>query len=350
MDSDMRECVGVVHLHSTYSDGSGRIPDILDAARQTETDFVVLTDHDTAAARREGWEGRHQGVTLAVGIEVTPPSTGHCLVLGMDYTLGFARMREKEYLDRIVEGGGFAIVPHPAGKLKRSLLIRQVPWREWWHPAVKGLEIWSYMHDWIDKLHAFRLHEIYDFWRRPHERIRGPAPRLLRLWDHLCRRRRYAACAGIDCHARQLPLTHMVVFPYADMFRTLRVHLFIEEGRAPATPSEIVHALREGSGFVSYDCLSDARGTIFDGESRRGDRLLMGREYRFEAPVRLRAAAPRPADLRLLCNGRPMRETHGRDLDFTATEAGAYRLEGYLDGQAWLFTNPIYLRDADGEF
>jgi hypothetical protein len=42
----------VVHVHSTYSDGTATVPDLLSAAREAGADAVLLTDHDRARRRR----------------------------------------------------------------------------------------------------------------------------------------------------------------------------------------------------------------------------------------------------------------------------------------------------------
>ena len=56
----------VVHLHSTYSDGTGTVPQIARAAKHAGVDVVLLTDHDTLAAKERGEEGWH-GEVLAAG-------------------------------------------------------------------------------------------------------------------------------------------------------------------------------------------------------------------------------------------------------------------------------------------
>jgi predicted metal-dependent phosphoesterase TrpH len=41
----------VMHVHSTCSDGSGTVAEIAAAAAASGVDVVLLTDHDTLAAR-----------------------------------------------------------------------------------------------------------------------------------------------------------------------------------------------------------------------------------------------------------------------------------------------------------
>src|SRR6188472_49871 len=73
----------VVHLHTTYSDGTATVGEVVAAARAAGVDLVLLTDHDSVEARRDGWDGRHDGVFVLVGTEVSP-KRGHYLAFGVD--------------------------------------------------------------------------------------------------------------------------------------------------------------------------------------------------------------------------------------------------------------------------
>ena len=62
----------VVHVHSTYSDGTATVAELAEAAATTGVDALLLTDHDTLGALRDGWQGRRDGVCVLVGTEVSP--------------------------------------------------------------------------------------------------------------------------------------------------------------------------------------------------------------------------------------------------------------------------------------
>ena len=79
----MRDLACVIHVHSTWSDGTGTVPQIMRAAAKAGVDVVLLTDHDTLAARDHGQEGWHGDVLLLVGEEVTPHDN-HYLAFGID--------------------------------------------------------------------------------------------------------------------------------------------------------------------------------------------------------------------------------------------------------------------------
>jgi histidinol phosphatase-like PHP family hydrolase len=58
----MHDLACVVHVHSTFSDGTATVPELVEATRRAGADALLLTDHDTLAARRHGLEGWHDDV------------------------------------------------------------------------------------------------------------------------------------------------------------------------------------------------------------------------------------------------------------------------------------------------
>ena len=63
---------GAVHIHTRYSDGSGGMGEIIEAAQRAGLDFIVISDHNKLDAKYDGWEGWHDGVLVIAGAEVTP--------------------------------------------------------------------------------------------------------------------------------------------------------------------------------------------------------------------------------------------------------------------------------------
>src|SRR3954463_13871804 len=68
----------VVHLHSTFSDGTGTVPQIVAAGARAGVDVVLLTDHNTRAGA--GYEGWHGSGRLLAGEEDPPAGRDHTLV------------------------------------------------------------------------------------------------------------------------------------------------------------------------------------------------------------------------------------------------------------------------------
>jgi len=339
------ESVGALHVHSRYSDGTAAVGDILEAARSAGLDHVVLTDHDTLAAKREGWEGRHGAVTLLAATEITPKRQGHVLAMNVRHCEGYAAGHNRATLDAVAAQGGFAIIAHPMGKRKPSLGIHQKPWYDWNHPAVRGMEVWSYLHDWIDGVVWWRLPLAYEFWKHPERRVEGPYRNALRQWDALGRTRRCVGLSGLDCHAKRVPLAGVEIFPYAKMFRCLRNHLFMrrDEWEADAVGA-LWDTLAEGRAFFSHDILADATGARCAARLPDGRTLQMGEEAPFAAGTVMTLTLPVKAEVRWIVDGRRRLTERTDELAARPAGPGVYRFEAALDGRPWFYANPFYLR------
>ena len=158
----------VVHVHSTYSDGTASVPELLDAARSAGVDAILLTDHDTLAARRAGWEGHHNGVFLMVGVEVSPKS-GHYLAFGVDEEIPHRGRSAAEIAAAVRAAGGVGFAAHPfsrGGHMLVPSIARRIVLPHGW-PALEdeggldGLELWSLLTD------------AAEAWRTPRRRCGG---------------------------------------------------------------------------------------------------------------------------------------------------------------------------------
>src|SRR5262249_28249652 len=111
----------VAHVHSTYSDGTAGVADIVGAASAAGADAVLLTDHDSLGARRDGWEGRCDGVTLLVGTEVSPKG-GHYLAFGVDGEIAHDGRSALEIAAAVRAAGGVGFAAHPFSTGGRMLV------------------------------------------------------------------------------------------------------------------------------------------------------------------------------------------------------------------------------------
>jgi hypothetical protein len=64
-----------------YSDGSGRIEDIIKTAKELKADFLVSSDHNTLKPKSDGLEGYYDGLFYFAGEEINT-EFGHFLALG----------------------------------------------------------------------------------------------------------------------------------------------------------------------------------------------------------------------------------------------------------------------------
>ena len=342
----------VAHVHSTYSDGTATVAELVDTARTVGADCVLLTDHDTLEARRRGEEGWRDGVLLLVGHEVSPKG-GHLLVFGVDHEIAHAGRTERDICTAVSSAGGVAFAAHPFSEGSRMSKVIGPPhaWRLLDDAVCGGIELWSLT---SDSAEAWRTpREAVAFLRDPMRALTGPPARHLEIWDRLCRRRRVPAIGGLDAHQRGIRIRGWALspMPNARYFALLQTHVLLRSppAREPAADRDAVNdALREGRCYLSFEALAPGRGFRFWAESD-GAAAPMGARV---DPGRwtLRAEAPRRARLRLLHDGAPVLEVEGDRLEHAVEEDGCYRVEARLPGdereRLWLVSNPVYVRPA----
>ena len=335
----MHDLACVVHVHSTFSDGTATVPEIAAAARAAGADAVLLTDHDTLAARRAGCEGWHDGVLVVVGMEISPKG-GHFLAFGLDDEVRHGGLGEEEICARVRARGALGFPAHPfsRGSAISKTIGRPHPWRSLESCEYTGIELWSLVTECAERC-ATPL-ELIRFLRRPEDAVDHPPARNLEAWDRLCRRRRVVAIGGLDAHQSGVRIGGRAFSPHPNerIFRTLRTHVLTDAEPGPAT---VLDALAEGRCYLAVDSLAPARGFRFEAE---GDGVVpMGAEVR-GGRWTLRAVLPQEADVRLIRDGQVLERATAARIELQVDAAGVYRVEARLRGRTWIVSNPIYVR------
>jgi hypothetical protein len=349
----------VVHLHSLYSDGTGTVPEIARAAGRARADVVLLTDHDTLAARRHGEEGWYRrgrpcrpdepgDVLVLVGSEVSPRRRNHYLAFGLEQEIDHDGLDAAGICRAVRDAGGFGFAAHPfsAGSPRFRRAGPGMPFDALDCEALHGIELWSFVNDTAEA--AQSIPQLVRFMAAPGRALQHPPTRNMAAWDGLCRERRVVALGGIDAHqfgkriGNRVPLRLM---GYHRSFRFIRTHVLCEEnptGDAEHDRRLVYDALRAGRCYIAVDALGPPAGFAFEA----GD-LPMGAEAPAERRL-LRARVPRPARLRLLRDGRPVAAAAGTALEAEVEQPGVYRVEARRRAKGrertWIVSNPIYLR------
>ncbi|MFQ5963226.1 MAG: CehA/McbA family metallohydrolase [Candidatus Scalinduaceae bacterium] len=347
----LKDYKGACHIHTEYSDGKAKITDVITSAKDADLDFVILSDHNTFLPKHDGWEGWHDNLLVIVGMEVSPRRAGHFLALNTRPLAGnghidlrkYKYMTSRDCLDDVTDNGGTAFIVHPLGKKKFTFNINLQAWQDWEQNGFAGIEVWSYLHDWIDDL---KLSNIWHFYKYPNLQIKGPDPKLLSLWDKLGQKRKIVGISGLDAHLKKIPFMRRPIFTYKELFKTIRTHVLIDHELAKTNEAimSIYDAQNNGRCYISFDLLADATGFKFFADS--GDRIFnMGDEvFNIEDKIYFSIKSPHQATIRLLRNGEICSESEGTFLESSSTEKGVFRVEAYIKNKPWVFTNPIYVR------
>ncbi len=343
----MHEYSGAIHIHSTYSDGTGSIPDIAGYAGEVGLDFIMLTDHNTLKPKHDGFEGWYGDTMVLIGYEINDrEDKNHYLAFGLDRTVG-DQLPPEEYVRRVRERGGIGFIAHPDEKRNHMAQHPPFPWNRWELDSYDGIEIWNHMSEWMEGLTEENKFQRFI---HPLRSITGPAARTLKRWDSLNQQRFVAAIGGVDAHAYKsnlLGFFDVEIFPYKVMFKSIRTHVLLDEPLHRGSPQHfemekrmIYDALRTGRSFIANAYHGAARGFRFYGVAgstliTSGDGIPLSGGLRFVAEI------PQHARLRLMQNGKVLHENMGTRLEWKVRERGVYRLEAWIGNKAWIFSNPI---------
>lgn len=338
---------GVAHVHTVHSDGSGQVEDVAAAAAAAGLDFVIVTDHNTLAAKPQEGYGP-TGVLTLVGTEISNRQ-GHLLAIGLpQLTYQFSGDATEALLD-VADVGGLTFAAHPESERE------DLRWRDWDLPGNWGIELLNGDSQWrasgwvglFGALIRYPLNSDYALLRL----LRRPAA--LDRWDDVLSRRRATGITGADAHGALTTLSPALPFPsYEAVFRIAQNYVLVDEplsGNAAADTAAVLDAVARGRLYVGLGALAPADQFFFDAE-RGGERWTMGDDVPATGPVRLRAggALPATARLTLLHDGAPI-ASGTNVLNQRVTDPGVYRVEVHLPGWSvpWIVSNPIYLLTAE---
>jgi len=354
----MHEIVVNLHMHTTYSDGHGSHADIAQAALQAGLDAVVVTDHNVFVLGPEGYHrDGDRRVLMLIGEEIhdqaRQPQKNHLLVIGAGKELAPMAEDPQRLVDEVRKAGGLSFIAHPVDPAAPAVDEDDISWVAWNVKGLTGLELWNGLSEFKSHLKS-KLHAIY-YAYNPKRVARGPFPGAVEKWDQrLNAGQRLVAIGGSDAHAlpaRMGPL-HRTLFPYKFHFSAINNHLLIPSplsGEYQEDRRTVLETLSRGRSFIGYDLSASTRGFTFKAHGKENT-AWMGEEVSAKNGVTMQIRLPRPAECRLLRNGKVERTWRNRDLcTYITTQPGVYRVEAYLyylgRKRSWIISNPIYVKE-----
>jgi hypothetical protein len=350
---DYIERAGNLHVHTTYSDGSGTYVDVAEAAERASLDFVIVTDHNAYHPEEQGWYGN---VLMLAGEEVNCEGAkeNHLLVYDAGEDLGALQCDTDELLGVVRHRDTLSFIAHPFEHSGAYTDEPEIDWTRWDLEGYTGLEVWNYMSEFKSYLTEPATALLYAVW--PRLAIRGPYPETLARWDELAAQRRTPGIGGADAHAGEYHLGPLRrrIFGYRYLFGAVNTHLLVSDdwtGNVAHDAALLYEALRHGRGFIGYEHLGRTRGFRFTAARRRhaGPAYTMGDEIPAGRTMRFHAQTPAPAHLRMILNGFCVAEATGTELIHESRTPGVYRVEAWRRyawrERMWILSNPIYIRE-----
>lgn len=245
---DKYSATGVLHVHTTRSDGRGEPEDIVQAGIEAGLDYIAFNDHRNLKLMDEGWHGKvTNGLMTIVGTELQHlDRKSHLLVYGVNSVNPQGHILDQ--LDDVLSMNGVAIIAHPHEK--RPFIpgyMGQYSWNFGTEHPVAGVEVWNWMSAWKPRVNPFN-----GWWRykNPDKHVIHPSDRTVDFW----RKTGGALVGGADAHAHKI-FGHEV-FGYSMLFKRVRTHILLNEPFRE--PSQFVEALRHGKCFISNAIEGDA--------------------------------------------------------------------------------------------
>ncbi|MHB1545511.1 MAG: PHP domain-containing protein [bacterium] len=252
---------GIIHFHSVYSDGSGRIEDLIKTAKELKADFLVSSDHNTLKPKFDGLEGYYDGLLYFAGEEINT-EFGHLLALGIENEI--MRGKYKEVLSNVKMQNGAAVICHPHNWW--------TPWKNFKVKGYDGIEIINLDSQWrgmnplymLAVICTYRINPFYALHFLSHKPIKT-----IKFWDGVQKHKSMkTGIAATDAHSNvKVTRKRRIKFPkYSELFSVARTHILIEDklsGNLKEDKKKITGAVKNGRCYFSFDLFGIPKGFYF---------------------------------------------------------------------------------------
>ncbi|MCD6408467.1 hypothetical protein J7L87_05400 [bacterium] len=341
------EIIGCLHIHFPIKSGKKGFELLGMAGEKAGVDFLIINTH-TPEKNPEKYETHfkfegYYGKTLIInGEEVHgKDKKNHCLIIGGDKWFGRKDRDIEDVFPEVLNKGCLTFIAHPYGNHRLFMIKKEYKWEKWDIDGFTGIEVWSLLFDWAESTNPFNL--FFRYFGFP-DNLKGPEGKVLKMWDTLLKRRKTVGICGLDIHG--LPFLFRLLdikknFSYHNIFKILRNHLFIEgnlTGDFDIDKRKIIEALKKGRLYFANDRVAESNGFYFGEEDGR---FIMGEAGRLGSTLLIKN--PKKAKTRFIGNGKIIWEKEIISEKVKPEVAGNYRVEVYLNGKNWIFSNPVYL-------
>jgi hypothetical protein len=352
------ERVGVLHVHTKASCGSGSLSEIIAAARAADLSFLTVTDHNITMAQAAVEAADPPDFAVIDGEEIST-SGGHFLALGLpDSWPRGSSYEARALMASTRQAGAINFIAHPYGLKDR--------WMDWGATDYDGIEIFNDDAVWrknkvFDIAIAALLYPVNS--RLALLRLARTPQENFAKWDQLLEQRPVAGICASDAHANIIVSQHTIAkFPsYLSVFSLARQHVLlpdqpgVDPDHAPA--ETILNAIKSGNSFCAVDAMYPADGftqSVSEGNITAGPGNSI--EWRPDEVLHVKApAGPEHPMIRVLRDGHEIAEQETQSLDLPLPGPGHYRTEAYLRQPGltgwrrwtlWVFANPVYVTSA----
>jgi hypothetical protein len=270
----LTEINGIIHFHTVYSDGSGRIEELIKTAKELKADFLVSSDHNTLKPKIDGLEGYYDGLFYFAGEEINT-EFGHFLAVGIEKEI--KKGKYKDVLSDIKKQNGAGIICHPYNWW--------TPWKNFKVKGYDGIEIINLDSQWrgmnplymIAVIFTYKINSFYALHFLSHKPVKT-----IKFWDSVQKHKNMkTGIASADAHSNvKITRKRRIKFPkYSELFSVARTHVLLDDkpsGKIGEDKKKITEAIKNGRCFFAFDMLGIPKGFYFGAQSSDGKKYFSG--------------------------------------------------------------------------
>ena len=333
--------LGVIHIHTKYSDGSGDLKDICKAAKLAGLDWIIITDHNNLDIE----EGFIEGICVIKGEEISPKNN-HYLALGINKVIT-PDLDTNDFIKEVRKQGGFGIAAHPDESNCRKNKNKPIKWLDK-SLIPDGIEIWNWFSTWGDNYSDRNIFKIIYAYLFKHKLITAPKTETLTWWDRLNNKSEkiFPAIGGIDAHALKINkyIIPITIFPYKKMFRTITNIISLNKPMDKdfeTAKKQILNAIKEGRNIIVNRHLCQEIPQI--NATNTKSKASMGDSLNFDKNTYINIKLGRKFNIKLICNGELIWNKCAKFAKIPLHKKGKYRVEIGLDKLGYAYSNPIII-------
>ncbi|MFQ5453440.1 MAG: histidinol-phosphatase [Candidatus Zixiibacteriota bacterium] len=333
---------GAFHIHTTESDGTKPLKEVIAIGREVGLDFMMFADHMTLSNRNNGGEGFYGKTLVTIGYEHNDVNDNHHYLLFESPRVYPREMDVKEYVASGADDNALGILAHPDEIRYKLKEHPAYPWIDWSANGFNGIELWNQMSEWMEKLTRYNKLIMS---LSPRKTMLGPTERILKKWDELNMTRKVVGIAGVDAHAFPVRVGpfKVEIFPYKVHFKSLRLHILLPEKMSDdfiTAKKQVYDAFRDCRVFFSNMRWGTADNFEFFAQSN-SEKIVCGGHLPLEKDLQIVVKLPSKAVVKIIHNGQKILQAETDNIEYKVLKKGIYRVEAWKGKRGWIFSNHI---------
>lgn len=334
--------IGVIHVHTKFSDGSGDVEFIAQAAKKAGIDWIIISDHNDFSAQ----EGIYNGVYVIKAEEISPDIGYHLLAFDIKEEI---KKTENPItnIDNVHKQDGFCFAAHPD---ESDLRRNSNPPIKWLDKTIipDGIELWNWFSDWANRYNNTDIFHIAYAYLFRKKLIQGVEPETRMWWDKINNQNQeiFPAIAGCDAHALKVKdyIFPVTIFPYEYCFKTAANLIFTKQPLSAdfkTAKGQILQAIKNGNNILVNRKKCKFHNEISVQVKNKCITVNCGDKIELDNETELHLEIPTKAEIFLYLNGNEIKIAKTKNFTHKIKEKGKYRIEVYKAKSPILYTNPI---------